>query len=245
MDAARRRRRRLLLQHDAFRRLESRTAWKTVLSASDYNIADFSLSRTLRSCSTYPSLHLSPSHLQLAAQVPSQWTRSEQTLKQARLALRKIVWRALLQDAFKMRQELVEEGGPGTSAERSNSMDPSTRAERIGRLNDAAYADWGTFCNVVRAKLHLQHRNLSTMPPLCSERRVAVFHVLRCILGPVVESFILLDRLAWMLEELDVRKSYFCHMRIMNSLRSRDQCSLPIWSTCLIKEVVAAGTLRL
>ncbi|KAM5533123.1 hypothetical protein V8D89_013171 [Ganoderma adspersum] len=161
---------------------------------------DLPLSRTLCSCSQYPSVHLSPSHLQLAAQVPSQWTRSEQTLEQARFALRKIVWRALLQDAFKMRQD---EGGQGTSAERSNTIGPSTRADRIGRLNDAAYANWGTFCNAIRVKLHLQHHNLPTTPPLCSERRVEVFHVLRCILGPVVESLILLDRLTWMFEELD------------------------------------------
>lgn len=186
----------------------------------------------MRSCTPYPSVHLSPSHLQLAAQVPSQWTHSGETLKKARSALRKIVWRALLQDVLEERSELVEESGPGTSV------------ERIGRLNNAAYADWGTFCNVVRAKLHLQHYDLPATPPLSSGRKVEVFHVLKCILGPVVESFILLDRLAWMLEELDVRTSYSCNMHTMDSLHSRGHCSLPIWSTYLIKQVVAAGTLQ-
>ncbi|KAI1793224.1 hypothetical protein LXA43DRAFT_885717 [Ganoderma leucocontextum] len=161
---------------------------------------DFPLSRTLRSCSPHPWVYLSPSHLQLAAQVPYQWTRSQQTLKEVRFALRKIVWRALLQDTFKMRQELVDEGGPGMGA---NATSTGTRLERIGRLNDAAYADWETFCNAVRTKLPLQHRDLPTTPSSQLERRVAVFHVLRCILGPVVESFILLDRLAWVSEELD------------------------------------------
>lgn len=38
------------------------------------------------------------------------------------------------------------------------------------------------------------------------ESRLEVLHALRCILGPLVESIILLDRLAWIREELEARK---------------------------------------
>ena len=35
-----------------------------------------------------------------------------------------------------------------------------------------------------------------------TESRLAVLHTLRCLLGPLVESMILLDRLVWIREEL-------------------------------------------
>lgn len=200
--------RRMLLQRDAPGRSASHTL--QIVSASHRNLKDFPLSRTLRSHSSVPTVNLSPGHLQLAAQVPSQWTRSQQTLKQTRLALRKIVWRALLQDTFNMRQELGREGDVGESAEGGNTTSYGIPLERLGRLNDATYADWETFCGAVRTKSHPRHRNLPPAPSTWLERRIEVFHVLRCILGPVVETFILLDRLAWMSEELEVRHICFC-----------------------------------
>jgi len=45
------------------------------------------------------------------------------------------------------------------------------------------------------------------------ERRLEVLHVLRCLLGPVVESLIVLDRLAWVREALS-EMSGGTHMQV-------------------------------
>lgn len=37
------------------------------------------------------------------------------------------------------------------------------------------------------------------------ESRLEVLHILRCLLGPLVESMILLDRLLWVREELQAQ----------------------------------------
>lgn len=149
---------------------------------TDSNDADFPLSSELRSLSG-PTVALSPSHLQLAAQVPSQWTRTEDTLRDAHLALRKIVWRALIQDVLDGEKKHL-------ALEETTDGRPTTK--RLGRLNDAAYADWATFAQRVQTKLGLPDGRL-VRADRALERRIAVFHVLRCIVGPVIESLLLLD----------------------------------------------------
>lgn len=162
---------------------------------TDSDGADFSLSSELRSLSG-PAVALSPGHLQLAAQVPSQWTRTEDTLRDARLALRKIVWRALIQDVVDgEKKHLALEG----------TTDGRPTTKRLGRLNDAAYADWATFAQRVQTKLGLPDERL-VRADRALERRIAVFHVLRCIVGPVIESLLLLDRTLWAREALQVSR---------------------------------------
>lgn len=123
--------------------------------------------------------------MQLAAQVPFQWRRTRDAAAGAELAIRKVAYRALL--------ERVLDRADG-------------RGARLGRLNDATYVDWTMFLGRAREKLCLDEAALGAVADLdrTLEQRVRVFHVLRCILGPTVESLILLDRLVWMQEALEV-----------------------------------------
>ncbi|KAI0655490.1 methyltransferase domain-containing protein [Cubamyces menziesii] len=155
---------------------------------------DFPLSRALRSNSGRTT-SLNANHFQLAAQVPAQWTRTTETLRDARLALRKIVWRALINDLF-----ITAE--PEAASEGTKPGSDDRRSRRLGRLNDAAYADWETFAHRVRTKLGLREDSLMRADRK-RERRIEVFHVLRCIIGPVIESLIMLDRAVWVHEELE------------------------------------------
>ncbi|OSD02416.1 hypothetical protein PYCCODRAFT_1435416 [Trametes coccinea BRFM310] len=151
---------------------------------------DFPLSHALRS-----RVALNPNHLQLAAQLPAQWMRSEDTLRDARLALRKVVWRALIQDVLQPPHPNPSSGDPGSgSAEAAGK-------QRLGRLNDSAYADWETFADRVRTRLGMREGSL-VRADRATERRIEVFHTLRCIVGPVIESLIMLDRAVWLEEEL-------------------------------------------
>ncbi|KAH9849506.1 methyltransferase domain-containing protein [Lenzites betulinus] len=161
---------------------------------------DFPLSRELRS-SSEPKFKLEMSHRQLAAQVPSQWTRSEESLRDARLALRKIVWRALIQDSLAAEKSSSGKGLDETSPEEGIGL-----PKRLGRLNDAAYADWETFVHRVQAKLGLPDGKLERADRAV-ERRIEVFHVLRCLLGPVIESLILRDRALWVRDMLQASRT--------------------------------------
>jgi hypothetical protein len=88
---------------------------------------------------------------------------------------------------------------------------------RLGRLPDAAYADWPVFLATVRASSASRDegREMHGEAEGCQgfdlgkeedrktmESRLAVLHVLRCLLGPVVESLIILDRVQWLRERL-------------------------------------------
>ena len=107
---------------------------------------------------------------------------------------------------------------------------------RLGRLPDAAYADWPVFLATVRAssasggegrEMHGEAKggeaercegfdlgkeeDRKTM-----ESRLAVLHVLRCLLGPVVESLIILDRVQWLRERLSERVDGEMDVEIVN-----------------------------
>lgn len=103
----------------------------------------------------------------------------------ARLAIRKVAWRALLQGILHERPSAHE-----------------TASKRLGRINDFAYKDWSTFLDLAGQRLGV---DLTATPrDSVMENRVEVFQFLRCILGPVVESFLLLDRKLWLKRELEV-----------------------------------------
>ncbi|EED78309.1 predicted protein [Postia placenta Mad-698-R] len=166
-----------------------------------YNLleaSDFPLSHELtHPTSELPPAYLTNNHLQLAAQAPSQWMRSEVASAATRLAIRKVVWRALLAGI------LVQV--PIPLADNNKQADDDDycplHLRRLGKLNDSVYDNWDAFLARAGEKLgvdlmqgHPRDRE--------TESRLEVMHVLRCILGPVVESFILLDRLQWLKEEL-------------------------------------------
>ncbi|KAG8815926.1 hypothetical protein FRC17_000535 [Serendipita sp. 399] len=148
-------------------------------------------------------------------------------LSPAALAIRKVTYRALLAKRlpFSLRVENASRSttGPDDSSNItkiseefrtvSNLRDVDWRSKRIGRLANSAYVDFPAFLRNARAKLKLDaeedatglesgcdlHSDLSgDERELC--RVLEVFHVLRCFLGPIIESLVALDRY-WFLRE--------------------------------------------
>ena len=78
---------------------------------------------------------------------------------------------------------------------------------RLGRLKDSAYTNgWPAFLHIAEDRLGVK------FPPDAFEllkresdglvRNLEVLHVMRCLLGPLVETVILKDRIEWVKEEL-------------------------------------------
>ncbi|KAI0689247.1 methyltransferase domain-containing protein, partial [Cytidiella melzeri] len=125
-------------------------------------------------------------HLQMAAQAPSQWCRSPEALASTKLSFKKTVWRALL-------ATIVQERGA--------AQDHEVVGKRLGRINASAYSSWQNFLEVAGQKFGLDLTGAKRDTELAG--RVEVFQFLRCILGPVVESCILLDRKLWLKHKLE------------------------------------------
>ncbi|KAH7913428.1 methyltransferase domain-containing protein [Hygrophoropsis aurantiaca] len=184
---------------------------------------DFPMSSALRERGGV--LSLASRHL--AAQIPSQWLRNTASQRKAELAIRKVVYRALLQPIL---QAIANQGKnpednasrnrtTGTDGSGANKQDEETlrgvgetsENKRLGKLNDAAYRDWNTFLVRAAEKMDFHLESISHQLPdyLKDERRrkqlesgLSVLHVLRCLLGPLIESLILIDRYDWVREEL-------------------------------------------
>ncbi|KAH7925888.1 hypothetical protein BV22DRAFT_1104685 [Leucogyrophana mollusca] len=205
-----------------------RPSWQAhglVVVGCCYNLMaphDFPLSSAL--CQRGASLSLASRHL--AAQIPSQWSRSSASWRGAQLAIRKVVYRALLQPILQAVAARDRDFADETSRSRNTSTDahavdiedkfrgvgetPENR--RLGKLNDAAYNDWDTFLTRAGDKMGFRLEDLSHPLPgyLKDERQrkqlesgLGVLHVLRCLLGPLIESLILMDRYDWIHEELE------------------------------------------
>ncbi|KAH9924602.1 uncharacterized protein BXZ73DRAFT_91201 [Epithele typhae] len=123
---------------------------------------------------------LLPSHLQLAAQVPSEWLRSDASMQDASEAIKKL------------RKLSVSPQVQGTLS-----------AVKLGKLPSAAYQTWDGYMDFVYCKLGQSELY----------QQIAVFHVMRCILGPVVETLLLMDRLIWMRKQL---LGFNCEAELMN-----------------------------
>ncbi|TFK48632.1 hypothetical protein OE88DRAFT_1614951, partial [Heliocybe sulcata] len=148
---------------------------------------------------TLHDLVLTEHHVQLAAQVPSQWTRTEEALRAAELAMNKVVWRALLGRWVGLTSRARE--GAGVKPP-SDTAEPRARV-RLGKLGKAAYADWATFLRVASERTGVAFPGAASRDPdLALRRRLEVVYVMRCLLGPVVESLVLLDRMVWVQEGL-------------------------------------------
>ncbi|KAF7299322.1 Methyltranfer-dom domain-containing protein [Mycena indigotica] len=163
-----------------------------------YNLlapGDFPLSTHLRSLAptTLPG-----SAYHLAAQIPAEWARSPAAWADSKLALRKVVWRAILGGRLAHRENLQQDtpGAPSGTGDK-----PVMR--RLGRLNNAVYDTWETFTAAASAKLGVPLE--SELAP-GEKRRMAglgALHVLRCLVGPLVESVIVADRVVWVAEQLE------------------------------------------
>jgi len=152
------------------------------------------------------------SHLQLAAQVPAQWLKTDESSASAKLAIRKVVYRAMLEQYLS--QHLNRRNT--YAADDDSVQGGGIAGRRLGRLPDSAYSSFPTFISRAMAKLDLasevdvsavQDDFMSASDHQNTGRRIEILHVLRCIAGPCVESLILVDRLAWLKESLDSSRS--------------------------------------
>ncbi|KAG6903286.1 hypothetical protein C0995_000181 [Termitomyces sp. Mi166 len=144
---------------------------------------------------------LPASAYQMAAQIPDTWLLTPDRQASAELATRKVVWRALLGRIYASSHSPND-----TSPDKDTGSTPTMR--RLGRLPDSAYASWPTFLRIAsqRIGVDLAGPDPPPEPPNPAlQRRLESLHVLRCLLGPVIESYIILDRVEWLKEQ--VRKS--------------------------------------
>ncbi|KAJ3751310.1 methyltransferase domain-containing protein [Lentinula detonsa] len=209
---------------------------------------------------------LPPNAYHLAAQVPNAWLQSgsakTSTLMQdaqiglspsvsASLAVRKVVWRALLEWVFvqkgididtlsgsgdksrkpgfipPMEANAYIQNGPNNSQGPTSSLSSTSssaspplagkiglnleqgRLGGLGRFPPRAYESWATFVDLASSRLGINLDTKSpsvcaTLPPLLVPlaRALSILYVLRCILGPLVESALLDDRVRWVRGQL-------------------------------------------
>jgi len=154
---------------------------------------DFPLSSGI-SGNNFPLL---PSHLQLAAQIPSTWLDNR---GRTELALRKVSWRALL-------EATTTEGHPPDGY-------PTVKS-RLGRVSGNSYQHWEQFLRISSAKLERKPiPGMELFPEKISqlEKQIFTIHTLRCLLGPCVESLIIWDRYAWLKEVSRGGTSFETHL---------------------------------
>jgi hypothetical protein len=153
-----------------------------------HTTGDFPLSQITRAVHPTAPLELTPNHLQLAAQCPAQWSRSQTERERAALARRKIVWRALL-----ARLLHAQPVGPAP-------------ANRLGRLPDRAYASWEVFvstaCNKMGVPSPAVHAGGFDSATETLAFQLELLHVLRALVGPVIESLIVVDRAVYLAEQV-------------------------------------------
>lgn len=108
--------------------------------------------------------------------------------------------------------------GAGTITQRKSSEDGEDEStgsnqvmRRLGRLADSAYRDWDTFLLKVGEKLgisvqfslaSIQNGGGCDAQSLPTATQLETLHVLRCLLGPAVETLIARDRIQWVADEL-------------------------------------------
>ncbi|KAG6837235.1 hypothetical protein H0H93_012629 [Arthromyces matolae] len=142
------------------------------------------------------SVPMPASAFQMAAQIPDTWLVSPDRLASTALAVRKVVWRALLGRIYASQvKDDIDVTGTGST--------PTMR--RLGRLHDSAYSSWPTFLEIAsqRIGVDLSSNSEDPEPPNPTlQCHLSSLHILRCLIGPVVESYIILDRVDWLKEEL-------------------------------------------
>lgn len=173
--------------------------------------SDFPLSRHAKAHieRKFPSFTLSANHLQLAAQAPSQWFRSLDAERATELATKKILYRALI--------------APLLTGPLSDNEDDNSSPQKMGKLYGKAYENFETYLSQAGQKMGKDYlslykkligNNVSCIESTPLARRILVLHAVRCLLGPPVESLIILDRYLWLREELD--GDDVLHARLVN-----------------------------
>lgn len=178
-------------------------------------LLDFPLSRYLSAQDTPLTqglpLPLPLSYLQLAAQIPSTWLLTPKSISDARLAITKVTWRAIVGGILSQSEShpQVPETEPPAGRRGRADLNVDGTGEtpthrRLGKIPDRVYNDWDEFLRVAGEKMgaSLSPSPINDKQRKKAESRLEVLHVLRCLLGPVVESLIILDRLLWLKEEV-------------------------------------------
>jgi hypothetical protein len=194
-----------------------------------YKPTAFPLSRKV-SCdiSEIGPLSLETQHLHLATQSPRTWVMDTEQdhglgIGPASMSIRKVVYRALLARRLPTAQR--------PDADVAAITDVDWRTKRVGRLANTAYKDFPTFLKVARGKLGLEaastvptsgpregatsdvHQKLDKYKDLDLDsdlsakemdlsKPLEALYVLRCMLGPAIESLIALDRFHYLEEVL-------------------------------------------
>ncbi|KAJ7164712.1 methyltransferase domain-containing protein [Mycena crocata] len=185
--------------------MKDRPLWKPIgmiAVGCCYNLLvpqDFPLSRFL---TTSPPISLPSSAYHMAAQIPTQWFRTTESRTDATLALRKVVWRAIIGARFAKTLLQTDEGDVKLDGTGDRPV-----MRRLGRLNNTVYADWKTFAGESGKRIGVDFGPDNELD--AEEQRLIsqleVLHVLRCIIGPLVESLIIRDREQWIQEQLSER----------------------------------------
>ncbi|KAJ7242871.1 methyltransferase domain-containing protein [Mycena haematopus] len=166
---------------------------------------DFPLSKRMLSDTSSPPISLATSAYHMAAQIPAQWFRTPESRADTILAIRKVVWRAII--GARLKTMKTDEGSEDQEPVTVDGTGDRPVMRRLGRLNNAVYTDWKTFAGVARERMGAQNFGLLDKELDAEERglisELEVLHVLRCIIGPAVESLIIMDRQQWVQERLD------------------------------------------
>jgi len=194
-------------------------------------VEDFPLSQAYGSLGE--SLPNSAFHL--ASQVPAEWLQSVSPPKptpSVDLAIKKIVFRAILTQLLGKPSSVTRKLETWSSDKNSTTGatmpvadclgEPDSLATgtehtpRLGKLNDRLYDSWPTFLRGVEKKLALKFAegvfNEETMgfedetAKTTFERKIQALHTMRCLIGSVVESTILRDRVLWVKDALSGSK---------------------------------------
>jgi hypothetical protein len=152
----------------------------------------------------------------MAAQIPAQWFRTPESRADATLAIRKVVWRAIV--AARLAKTTKTNGEQEEDAVALDGTGDRPVMRRLGRLNNAVYTGWGTFARVAGERMGV---DFGPDNELDAEERaliseLEVLHVLRCIIGTAVESLIIADRQQWVQEHLDAREMYGVQVELVN-----------------------------
>ena len=89
-------------------------------------------------------------------------------------------------------------------------QDNGTGSKKLGRLKDGLYESFDVFLSYAAQKLEFDEQQFRhnfesdgiSLENSCVARRVEVLHAARCLLGPAVESLVILDRMMWLKEQL-------------------------------------------
>lgn len=152
--------------------------------------------------------------------MPARWFDTPTSRAAAELAIRKVVYRALLDahlpplpDDTSSAPMDFHRANPGNKVYRPRgaSATESTTGSgtgalhrRLGKLPDSAYTSFACFiaCATERLGVPIQTPPEDDAWFKRAQSQIEVLHVLRCIAGPSIESAIVADRVAWLREGL-------------------------------------------